>query len=172
MRFARVSAQRGTCDRRRVGAVIVSQYRVIATGYNGAPVGWPSCDEEGHQMVTIGDRESCVRTVHAEENAILQCARHGVSPQGGTIYTTSAACYDCLKRIAQVGIRRVVYTEEYGGGRDAGLDVAAVAKRCGVQLDRLCYNVMDEIHPPIVPMPRGLRGVDAVIARLTRFLFA
>lgn len=74
-------AARSTCDRAQVGAVIVKDRRILTTGYNGAPAGLPHCDDIGHLMVD----GHCVRTLHAEQNAILQAALHGVSVQGGTI---------------------------------------------------------------------------------------
>jgi len=127
---------RMSCDRARIGAVIVSpERRILATGYGGAPSGWPSCDEVGHELVEINGRQSCVRTVHAEENAILTAARHGVRLSGGTIYTTASPCYDCFKMIAQAGITCIVYGTTYIGGR--GVDVPALAAKHGMQVVHL-----------------------------------
>ncbi|MGD0577052.1 MAG: cytidine/deoxycytidylate deaminase family protein [Candidatus Staskawiczbacteria bacterium] len=110
---------RGSCDRGRSGAVIVGPgHTIIATGYVGAAPGQPHCDEVGHLMRTVIDengKEShhCVRTLHAEENAILQCARDGISVQGATIYCKMVPCYNCAMRIVRVGIKRVVALKRY-----------------------------------------------------------
>ena len=107
MRVAYLAATRATCDRKHVGAVIVDPYhRVVATGYNGAPSGQPSCDEEGHELVD----GHCVRTLHAESNAIDYAGRSSV---GCTLYVTVTPCYDCAKRIVNAGISRVVWDEFY-----------------------------------------------------------
>jgi dCMP deaminase len=111
--------KRGTCDRGRSGAIIVgSEHTIIATGYVGSPPGQPHCDEVGHLMRTVIDengKESnhCVRTLHAEENAILQCAKDGISVKGSTIYCKMVPCYNCAMRIIRVGIKRVVAQKRY-----------------------------------------------------------
>jgi dCMP deaminase len=133
MAFAKLAATRGSCDRKRVGATIVLDNRLVATGYNGAQRGAPSCIEAGHQMVVINGRESCVRTLHAEVNAIIQCALTGISTLGATIYTTASPCAECIKTIAQAGIVRVVFSEAYTGARMMGIDVEAVALQHGIQ---------------------------------------
>ena len=102
-------AKRSTCDRAQVGAIIVKDRRILTTGYNGAPAGLPHCDEVGHLMVG----GHCVRTLHAEQNAIIQAALHGVTVAGGTIYVTHQPCLTCAKMIINAGIRRVVYAGEY-----------------------------------------------------------
>ncbi len=102
-------AQRGTCDRARVGAIIVKDRRILTTGYNGAPAGLPHCDEVGHLMIN----GHCMRTLHAEQNAIIQAALHGVSVAGGTIYVTHQPCLTCAKMIINAGIKRVVYAGHY-----------------------------------------------------------
>ena len=132
MKMAFLAAERGTCDRKKVGAVIVIGRRVLATGYNGAPSGAPDCDEVGHLMVQMGERASCVRTIHAEHNAILQCAIHGTVPQGGTLYTTASTCFDCFKAAAQVGISRIVYAERYDSARTPGIDIANECTRARI----------------------------------------
>lgn len=98
-----------TCDRAQVGAVIVRGKRVIASGYGGAPSGSVTCDEAGHAML----HNHCVRTVHAEMNAIAQAARYGPSTDGCDMYCTVMPCFNCAKMIAAVGIRRVFYLHEY-----------------------------------------------------------
>ncbi len=109
MSITRQVATRSTCDRAQVGAVIVKDRRILTTGYNGAPAGLPHCDDIGHLMVD----GHCVRTLHAEQNAILQAALHGVSVQGGTIYVTHQPCLTCAKMIINAGLLRVVYAGAY-----------------------------------------------------------
>ena len=113
MEIATVVATRSTCDRRHVGAVIVRDKTILSTGYNGAPAGFPECDGVGHQLVDVGGRPSCIRTAHAEANAIAQAARNGVAVEGATVYTTSSPCYECMKLIVNSGIKHVVFGEEY-----------------------------------------------------------
>jgi dCMP deaminase len=127
---------RMSCDRARVGAVIVSSdHRILSTGYGGAPSGVPSCDEVGHDLVEINGRQSCVRTIHAEKNAIITAARHGVKLGGGTLYTTASPCRDCFMATLQVGIKRIVYGAEYVGGKAFDLDT--VCKTNGIELVNL-----------------------------------
>ena len=102
-------AKRSTCDRARVGAVIVKDKRILTTGYNGSPAGLPHCDEIGHLIIA----GHCVRTLHAEQNAIIQAALHGVSVAGGTIYVTHQPCLTCAKMIINAGIRHVIYAGAY-----------------------------------------------------------
>lgn len=113
-------AARGTCDRKRVGAILVDEdHRITATGFNGAPRGLGHCDDPavGHLMKEIDGRESCIRTLHAESNAIDYAGRDA---EGCTLYITCTPCYDCAKRIINVGIVRVVYAEHYES-RNTGL---------------------------------------------------
>ena len=102
-------AERSTCDRAHVGAVLVRDKRILATGYNGSPAGLPHCDEAGHLMVD----GHCVRTLHAEQNAIIQSALHGVSSEGATAYVTHQPCLTCAKMLINAGIQRVVYAGNY-----------------------------------------------------------
>lgn len=110
---------RGTCDRGRSGSIIVSKNNtILATGYVGSPPGQPHCDEVGHLMKTVIDEKGnksnhCVRTLHAEENAILQCAKDGIKLNGATIYSKMVPCYNCAMRIVRVGIKRVVSLKRY-----------------------------------------------------------
>lgn len=111
MAIARAVARRATCDRKLVGAVIVdAQRRIVATGYNGAPRGLPHCDDAGHELKEIDGRMSCVRTLHAESNALDDAGRRA---EGCVLYVTVIPCYDCAKRIVHAGIKRVVYGEYY-----------------------------------------------------------
>jgi len=109
MQIATDVSTRSTCDRKFVGAVIVRDKMILSTGYNGSIRGLPHCDEVGHEM----DNGHCVRTVHAEANAIVQAARNGVSIEAADIYVTASPCYNCFKLIANSGIKRIFYGELY-----------------------------------------------------------
>jgi dCMP deaminase len=102
-------AKRSTCPRAAVGAVIVREKRILTTGYNGAPMGLPHCTEAGCLMVN----DHCVRTLHAEQNAIIQGALHGVDVSGSTIYVTHQPCLVCAKMAINAGIKRIVYAGQY-----------------------------------------------------------
>lgn len=104
---------RSTCDRKHVGSLIVRDRQILSTGYNGSPRGLPHCDDVGHWMVDMGGRQSCVRTIHAEKNAIVQAARNGVRIEGATLYTTAYPCPDCGRAIINAGIVSVVYGSKY-----------------------------------------------------------
>ena len=125
MGIARQVAARATCDRKQVGAVIVKDKNILATGYNGSISGMPHCDEMGHMM----ENDHCVATIHAEANAILQAAKHGTSINGADIYITASPCWSCFKLIANAGIRRVFYGEFYGDRR-----IHDVAEKVGIEL--------------------------------------
>ena len=105
MNIAKEVGTRSTCNRKHVGAVIVRGKTILATGYNGSIRGLAHCDEAGHEM----DNTHCVRTIHAEANAIVQSARHGVRIEDSEIYITASPCYDCFKMIANVGIRKIYF---------------------------------------------------------------
>jgi len=109
MNIAREVATRATCDRKHVGAVIVRDKIILATGYNGSIRGLPHCDEVGHLM----EEGHCVRTVHAEANAIVQAAKSGVRIDGAGIYVTASPCWSCFRLIANSGIGRIVFGEFY-----------------------------------------------------------
>jgi len=109
MSIAELVSTRATCDRKHVGAVIVRNREVLATGYNGSIAKTKHCDEVGHLMVN----NHCVRTIHAEINAIAQAAKHGVSITEATIYITAQPCWNCFKVIANSGIKKIFYKEDY-----------------------------------------------------------
>src|SRR6476661_8644085 len=109
MNIAREVATRSTCDRKHVGAVIVRDKSILATGYNGSIRGLGHCDDEGHLM----DEGHCVRTVHAEANAIVAAARNGMRLDGADIYVTASPCFGCFKLIANAGIQRIAFWEFY-----------------------------------------------------------
>ena len=125
MNIAREVSTRSTCDRKFVGSVIVRDKCILATGYNGSIRGLPHCDEEGHLM----EDGHCVRTVHAEANAIVQAARNGVRIDGSGIYVTASPCWGCFRLIANAGIMRIVFGEFY---RDP--KIFDVAQRLGIEL--------------------------------------
>lgn len=133
MRIAREVATRSTCDRKHVGAILVRDRMILATGYNGSIRGEDHCDDVGHLMVD----GHCVRTVHAEMNAILQAARHGTVVQDATLYVTAAPCWACFGPVVNVGVVRLVYGEEYRLGDEGPKRVREVANRRGVILERL-----------------------------------
>ena len=107
--IAQLIAARATCSRKHVGAVIVRDKEILATGYNGSMAGTPHCDEVGHLI----EDNHCVRTIHAEINAIAQAAKHGVNILGSTIYITTRPCWNCFKVIVNSGIKRIYYLESY-----------------------------------------------------------
>ena len=113
LNIAREVAQRSTCERAQVGAVIVKDKRILTTGYNGSPRGLAHCTEIGCLM----DNGHCVRTLHAEQNAIIQAALHGVITEGATIYVTHQPCFNCAKTIINAGISEIVYDREYHDDR-------------------------------------------------------
>lgn len=115
MSIAEAVSSRATCNRKLVGAVIVRDRTILSTGYNGAPRGMPHCDDDGvgHELKDMGGRQSCVRTVHAEANAIAQAARQGTKLEGSTIYVTASPCYDCMKILINAGIVKIVIKEFY-----------------------------------------------------------
>ena len=110
MDMARKVAERSTCDRAHVGCVLVRDNRVLATGYNGSVSGMPHCNDVGHYIVN----NHCKRTIHAEMNAIIQCALHGVSSKGAIVYVTHYPCYDCAKVLVNAGVLVVNYEQTYG----------------------------------------------------------
>lgn len=105
MQIAELTAKRGTCDRAQVGAVAVKDKRVIMSAYNGSPPGMAHCDDAGHLM----DNGHCVRTIHAEQNIITQCAKNGISLDEATIYVTHEPCFECLKLMISAGVDLVVF---------------------------------------------------------------
>ena len=109
MKIAELIGRRSTCPRGGVGAVLVRDYRIITTGYVGAPSGLEHCYDLGCHIID----EGCIRTVHAEANAIAFASKHGIKTLGSTLYCTHSPCLDCAKLIANAGVERVVYREEY-----------------------------------------------------------
>lgn len=117
MAMAELAASRSTCIRRKVGAVLVKDRRVISTGYNSAPAGHQHCTDIGclrEQLnVPSGEKHELCRGVHAEQNAIIQAAVHGIPVSGSSMYCTSKPCSICAKMIVNAGILNVVYRDDY-----------------------------------------------------------
>mgnify|MGYP006116556825 FL=1 len=125
MNIAKEVATRSTCDRKYVGAVIVREKTILSTGYNGSIKGLPHCDEAGHEVVD----DHCIRTTHAEANAIVQAAKNGVEINKSDIYVTASPCYNCFKLIANAGIKTIYYGEFYREDR-----ILEHAKEAGIEL--------------------------------------
>ena len=133
MEITRLVAKRSTCLRRHVGAVLVKDKMILATGYNGAPKGLPHCLDIGclreELGVPSGERHELCRGLHAEQNAIIQAAYHGVSIQGATLYCTNHPCIICTKMLINAGIIKVIYEagypDELSGGmlEEAGIEM-------------------------------------------------
>jgi len=128
MNIAQEVATRSTCDRKHVGAVIVRGKTILSTGYNGSVRGMHHCDEIGHEM----ENGHCVRTIHAEANAVVQSARNGVRIDEAEIYVTASPCYDCFKMIANAGIHSIYYSEFYRDTR-----ITSLAEQIGIELINL-----------------------------------
>ena len=124
MDIAKTVAERATCDRGRSGCVIARDKQILVTGYVGSPKGLPHCDEIGHQMKTMVHEDGkqtqhCVRTTHAEQNAIVQAAKLGVAINGATLYCKMTPCSTCAKMIINAGIKRVVSEKKYHAGQES-----------------------------------------------------
>ena len=124
MEVANAISKRATCDRGRSGCVIAKDRQILVTGYVGSPKGLPHCDEVGHQMKKMLHEDGsvtqhCVRTVHAEQNAICQAARRGISIDGATLYCRMTPCRTCAMLIINCGITRVVCEKKYHAGEES-----------------------------------------------------
>ena len=117
MDITRLVARRSTCIRRQVGAIVVKDKRILATGYNGVPTGLPHCEDVGcireQNKIPSGQRHELCRGLHAEQNTIIQAAFHGISISGATLYCTTLPCSICLKMLINAGIREIVYEQGY-----------------------------------------------------------
>ena len=128
-------ATRATCDRGRSGCIIVRDKRIISTGYVGSPSGLDHCDDVGHLMKQVIDddgttRQHCMRTIHAEQNAICQAARHGISLEGSTLYCKMEPCRVCAMLIISCGIKTVIAKAKY----HAAQETREMFQRAGVKL--------------------------------------
>lgn len=122
MKICEVVGERATCDRGRSGCVIVRDKRILVTGYVGAPARVAHCDEAGHEIHTVVQEDGtqskhCIRTTHAEQNAIANAARSGTAVEGATLYCHMAPCYTCAKILINSGITRVVANKDYHAAR-------------------------------------------------------
>jgi len=137
---------RSTCLRRQVGALLVKDRNILATGYNGTPSGIRHCEETGclreRLKVPSGERHELCRGLHAEQNAIIQAARHGVNIDGSTLYCTTMPCIICTKMLINAGIRRIVYDEGYA--------------------DELAREMVEESGIETVRFVRALTGKESV----------
>ncbi len=134
--IAKLVSRRSTCLRRHVGAVLVKDKRILATGYNGAPTGVRHCAETGclrEQLnISSGERHELCRGLHAEQNAIIQAALHGVSTKNAMIYCTNHPCIICSKMIINAGITGIVYQEGYSDKL-----AEAMLKEAGIKVSKL-----------------------------------
>lgn len=143
MELAGAAAKRATCDRGRSGCVIVRDRQVLVTGYVGSPKGLPHCDDVGHLMKKIVHDDGtvtqhCVRTVHAEQNAICQAARRGIALDGGTLYCRMTPCRTCAMLIINCGIERVVCEYRYHSAAES----EEMFSLAGVRLDYMSQDVL------------------------------
>ena len=118
LELADAASRRATCDRGKSGCVIVRDKQVLATGYVGSPAGLPHCDDVGHLMKKVVQEngeisEHCLRTVHAEQNAICQAAKRGIPIEGATVYTRMTPCRTCAMLLINCGIQKVVCERKY-----------------------------------------------------------
>ncbi|HBE47132.1 MAG: cytidine/deoxycytidylate deaminase family protein [Spirochaetia bacterium] len=143
MEVANAIAKRATCDRGRSGCVIAKDNQILATGYVGAPAGLPHCDDVGHQMKKMLHEdgtitEHCVRTVHAEQNAICQAAKRGVAINGATLYCRMTPCRTCAMLIINCGIVRVVAEYRYHDAAES----EEMFKMAGIKLEYVHNEVL------------------------------
>lgn len=138
MEICRTVAKRATCDRGRSGCVITHNNRILVTGYVGSPAGLPHCDDVGHLFKKMVHEDGavtqhCVRTVHAEQNAICQAAKNGISIEGATLYCKMTPCRTCAMLIINCGIVRVVCEKRYHDSADS----LTMFKAAGVEIVHL-----------------------------------
>lgn len=136
-------SQRATCDRGRAGCVIVKDKQILVTGYVGSPKGLAHCDDVGHLMKKMIHSDGkvtqhCVRTVHAEQNAITQAARRGIALEGATLYVRMTPCRTCTMLIINTGIERVVCQNKYHTADES----EAMLKEAGIQLEYLSEDLL------------------------------
>ena len=144
MELANSASKRATCDRGRSGCVIVREKQVLVTGYVGSPKGLPHCDDVGHLMKKVVHDDGtvtnhCMRTVHAEQNAICQAARRGIALDGSTLYCRMTPCRTCAMLIINCGIERVVCEHRYHAGKES----EDLFRQAGVRLEFFNEDVLD-----------------------------
>ncbi len=136
MEMANSVSKRATCDRGKSGCVITKDKQILVSGYVGSPAGFAHCDEVGHQMKDITHEDGsvtshCMRTIHAEQNAICQAAKLGISISGATVYCRMTPCRTCAMLIINCGVKRVVCERKYHAGGES----EEMFKQAGVELD-------------------------------------
>jgi dCMP deaminase len=136
LKMVEMVGTRGTCDRGRSGCVIVKDKRILAAGYVGSPIGVAHCDDIGHEMHTLTNEDGvvsrhCLRTAHAELNAIANAARSGVSIDKAMLYCKMVPCYTCAKTIINAGIKRVIVLKDYHGSKRT----KEIFKKAGIKLE-------------------------------------
>jgi dCMP deaminase len=137
-------SERSTCDRGKAGAVIVKDRRILSTGYAGSPPGQPHCDDAGHMMRRVVDEndhisQHCVRTIHAEANALVQAAKFGIPVEGATMYTRFEPCYACAMLIVGAGISRVVAKTKYHAANES----RTLLQNAGIELVVVEPHIME-----------------------------
>lgn len=143
MSIADQVSTRATCDRGRSGCVIVRDKQILVTGYVGSPIGLPHCDDVGHLMKKVihddgSESQHCVRTVHAEQNAICQAARLGISLTGSTLYCRMTPCRTCAMLIINCGIVRVVCEMKYHAGKESEV----MFRQAGIKLEYVSHETV------------------------------
>lgn len=138
MQIMDATSKRATCNRGRASCIFVKDKQILVTGYVGSPAGLPHCDDVGHQMKSTVHEDGhttdhCVRTVHAEQNAICQAAKRGVSIEGSTIYVNMTPCRTCAMLLINSGVKRVLARKKY----HAGAESEAMLKKAKIKLDFL-----------------------------------
>ena len=136
LKMVEMVGTRGTCDRGRSGCVIVKDKRILTTGYVGSPIGTAHCDDVGHEMHSLTREDGtisrhCLRTAHAELNAIANAARFGVAIDGAVLYCKMTPCYTCAKTIINAGIKKVFVLKDY----HATQQTKNIFKKAGVKLE-------------------------------------
>ena len=136
MEVANAISKRGTCDRGYAGTVIVKDNQILATGYAGSPIGFPHCDEVGHQMKKIVHEDGtvtqhCMRTIHAEQNAIVQAAKKGVAIEGSAIYVRMTPCRTCAMLLINCSVKRIYCERKYHAGKES----EQMFKKAGIKIE-------------------------------------
>jgi dCMP deaminase len=139
MKIAYAVSERSTCDRAFVGCVLVRDKRIITTGFNGSPAGQDHCEDVGHLIVD----GHCIRTIHAEANAIIQAALHGISTRDATCYVTHFPCINCTKALINAGIERIVYSVAYRKDENA----VNFLKAAEIELYTNGFSPAEELSP-------------------------
>jgi len=144
LEIANTVSKRATCDRGRSGCVIVREKQILVTGYVGSPIGLPHCDDVGHQFKKLLHEDGtisnhCVRTVHAEQNAICQAAKLGISLNNSTLYCRMTPCRTCAMLIINCGIKRVVCEKKYHAGKES----EEMFAQSGVKLEFVSTEILN-----------------------------